>query len=78
MVLAAATLALGAAACGGDTTGGDTTGGDASAGASAAASAAPTKDALGTPVTVFAAASLTETFTQLADQFEAAHPGAAV
>jgi molybdate transport system substrate-binding protein len=73
VVLAAATLALGAAACGGDTTGGD-----ASAGASAAASAAPTKDVLGTPVTVFAAASLTETFTQLADQFEAAHPGAAV
>nr|WP_241832370.1 molybdate ABC transporter substrate-binding protein [Pseudofrankia sp. EUN1h] len=73
MFLAAMTLALGAAACGDDTTGSE-----ASTGASTAASASPTKDPVATSVTVFAAASLTETFTALADQFEAAHPGADV
>ncbi|OHV58789.1 molybdate ABC transporter substrate-binding protein [Pseudofrankia sp. BMG5.36] len=71
--LAATALALSAAACGDDTTGSGT-----SAAASTTASASPTKDPVATPVTVFAAASLTETFTALADQFEAAHPGADV
>ncbi|ONH22276.1 molybdate ABC transporter substrate-binding protein [Pseudofrankia asymbiotica] len=71
--LAATALALGAAACGDDTTGSD-----ASAASSRAATATATKDPAATAVTVFAAASLTETFTTLADQFEAAHPGADV
>ncbi|WP_327120393.1 molybdate ABC transporter substrate-binding protein [Nocardia sp. NBC_01730] len=35
-------------------------------------------DAVGGTVTVFAAASLTETFTELGKQFEAAHPGVRV
>jgi len=73
VLLATAALALGAAACGDDTTGAG-----ASADGSASASASPTKDPLGTPVTVFAAASLTGTFTDLAKQFKAAHPGAEV
>nr|WP_311445725.1 molybdate ABC transporter substrate-binding protein [Frankia nepalensis] len=71
VLLAATALALGAAACGDDTTG---------AGSSPAASttASATKDPAATSLTVFAAASLTETFTDLADKFEAAHPGADV
>lgn len=41
--------------------------------------AAPTgSDQIGGTVTVFAAASLTETFTELGKQFEAAHPGVKV
>ncbi|WP_159921133.1 MULTISPECIES: molybdate ABC transporter substrate-binding protein [Nocardia] len=35
-------------------------------------------DRIGGTVTVFAAASLTETFTELGDRFEAAHPGVRV
>ncbi|TLG10870.1 molybdate ABC transporter substrate-binding protein [Nocardia cyriacigeorgica] len=38
-------------------------------------SAAPTNGDIGGKITVFAAASLTETFTALGEQFEAAHPG---
>ncbi len=41
-------------------------------------SAAPTKDALRGSITVFAAASLTKTFGELATKFEAAHPGVTV
>ncbi|MGW4635646.1 molybdate ABC transporter substrate-binding protein [Nocardia sp. NPDC004415] len=40
--------------------------------------AAPAGDQVGGTVTVFAAASLTETFTELGKQFEAAHPGTKV
>ncbi len=40
-------------------------------------SAAPADELTGT-LTVFAAASLTATFTELAEEFEAAHPGVAV
>lgn len=37
-----------------------------------------TADALSGTITVFAAASLTESFQEIADQFEAAHPGVTV
>ncbi|MFF3562237.1 molybdate ABC transporter substrate-binding protein [Streptomyces sp. NPDC002574] len=69
-------LALSACSSGGDSS-------DASADASASsasssdASASPADDLKGT-VTVFAAASLKETFTELGKQFEAAHPGTKV
>jgi molybdate transport system substrate-binding protein len=39
---------------------------------------APTQASLGTEVVVFAASSLTTTFTSLATEFEAAHPGVSV
>ncbi|MEV6773568.1 molybdate ABC transporter substrate-binding protein [Nocardia sp. NPDC051030] len=42
------------------------------------AKSAPAGDKLSGTVTVFAAASLTETFTMLGKQFEAAHPGVKV
>jgi molybdate transport system substrate-binding protein len=66
-VAAVASLAL-AAACG---SGGDTSSGSGSS------PATPRSGASGT-VTVFAAASLTESFTTLGRQFEAAHPGTTV
>lgn len=54
----------------------------ATAGCSAPASPAPsasaTKDSLSGSITVFAAASLTKTFGELATKFEAAHPGVTV
>jgi molybdate transport system substrate-binding protein len=43
-----------------------------------AAEPTPTADPLTGTVTVFAAASLTETFGEIAEQFEAAHPGVTV
>ncbi|MGO4299628.1 molybdate ABC transporter substrate-binding protein [Leifsonia sp. RAF41] len=46
-------------------------------GTTAVASSTPTTGVTGT-VTVFAAASLTKTFTELGTEFEAAHPGAHV
>jgi molybdate transport system substrate-binding protein len=61
-------VALGFAACGSDAGGG---GGAASATASGSAS-------LSGDLTVLAAASLTESFTTLGKQFEAAHPGVEV
>lgn len=64
-VLAAAALVL--AGCSTTSTGGGST-----------ASATPTKDDVTGTVTVFAAASLTKTFTELGTEFEAAHPGAKV
>jgi len=67
-VAAVASLAL-AAACG--------SGGDTSAG-SGSSPAAPGSGAASGTVTVFAAASLTESFTTLGRQFEAAHPGTTV
>lgn len=57
---AALIAALGLSACGADETAG---------------SADPTADSGGGSITVFAAASLKEPFTALADQFEDAHPG---
>jgi molybdate transport system substrate-binding protein len=50
----------------------------ASAGASAASSAAASATAGTTSITVFAAASLQGSFTQIGQQFERAHPGARV
>jgi molybdate transport system substrate-binding protein len=50
----------------------------ASSGASAASSAAASATAGTTSITVFAAASLQGSFTQIGKQFEAAHPGAHV
>lgn len=67
-VAAVASLAL-AAACGSD--------GSTSAG-SGSSPAAPGSGAASGTVTVFAAASLTESFTTLGRQFEAAHPGTTV
>ena len=62
-VLIAATVALGLAGC---------------ASAAPAASPTPAQDSLAGSITVFAAASLKGTLTELAEQFEAAHPGATV
>ena len=67
-VAAVASLTL-AAACGSD--------GSTSAGSSSSP-AAPGSGAASGTVTVFAAASLTESFTSLGRQFEAAHPGTTV
>ncbi len=63
LVLAAAALAL--TACG-------------SGGGTAATSLTGTPDPAAGSITVFAAASLTEAFTTLGQQYEAAHPGARV
>ena len=61
-----AMVLTGLAGCGGHTAGGSS----------------PTTGATGTrvtgPVTVFAAASLTESFTRIGKDFEAAHPGSTV
>ncbi|GAA1387399.1 molybdate ABC transporter substrate-binding protein [Kitasatospora putterlickiae] len=62
-------LALGATACGGD--------GGTDAGSSPAGGETGSPKASG-PVTVFAAASLKETFTDLGRKFEAANPGTKV
>ncbi|MFE4970692.1 molybdate ABC transporter substrate-binding protein [Kitasatospora sp. NPDC056651] len=75
---AALVLSLGATACGSD--GGTSSGSAASAGASPNASAADAGSvpkASGT-ITVFAAASLKESFTDLGKKFEAANPGTKV
>lgn len=78
---AALALSLGATACGSD-------GGTSSGSASSAATTAATAGAAGTDgatapkakgtITVFAAASLKETFTELGKKFEAANPGTKV
>lgn len=65
----AAVLVVGAAGCGGD----DNDAGSGGAQTGGAASAAVSGD-----VTVFAAASLTESFTQIGKDFEAANPGTKV
>jgi molybdate transport system substrate-binding protein len=80
----AAGLAVGAlAACGSSgTSASSATSKAASSGASAASSAAASATASGpagtTSITVFAAASLQGSFTQIGKQFEAAYPGAHV
>ncbi|HEX6569351.1 MAG TPA: hypothetical protein VF015_09300, partial [Acidimicrobiales bacterium] len=63
-----ATLVLATAACGGDDT-------DAAGTGNAGGAAAPSLD--GT-ITVFAAASLTDAFTEAGDAFEAANPDVTV
>ncbi len=69
-VAAVATLTL-AAGCGSS---GDDNASGSGSGSSASASSGPVSGA----VTVFAAASLTESFTTIGKQFEAAHPGTTV
>ncbi|SFR92531.1 molybdate transport system substrate-binding protein [Microbacterium sp. cf046] len=64
-VLLAAMIAVGMTAC-------------ASADPAASPTPTPTADSLSGSITVFAAASLKGTFTELAEQFEAAHPGTTV
>ena len=66
-ILIAATVALGLAGC-------------ASGATAASPSPSPTvtEDSLEGSITVFAAASLKATFTELAEEFEAAHPGTEV
>jgi molybdate transport system substrate-binding protein len=73
----AAGLAVGAlAACGSSApSASSTTSKAASAGSGAASSAAASGTAGTTSITVFAAASLQGSFTQIGQQFEAAHPG---
>src|SRR3954449_12758844 len=68
-VAAGIALAAAAAGCGGSSSGGTPT-----AGSSPSSSA----NAVTGTVNVFAAASLTEEFTTLGKQFEAAHPGVKV
>jgi molybdate transport system substrate-binding protein len=63
------------AACGSNSGGSNSGGSTAAASPGATTSSTP---ALSGTVTVFAAASLTGTFTQLGKQFEAAHPGVRV
>ncbi|MFF8771010.1 molybdate ABC transporter substrate-binding protein [Kitasatospora sp. NPDC015120] len=72
---AALVLVLGATACGGD--GGSGTAGNAATDPAAAGGTAGVPAPSGT-ITVFAAASLKETFTDLGKKFEAAHPGTKV
>jgi molybdate transport system substrate-binding protein len=69
-VAAVTTLAL-AAGCGGS---GDDAGSEAGSGSGSS----PSSGAVSGTVTVFAAASLTESFTAIGKQFEAAHPGTTV
>jgi molybdate transport system substrate-binding protein len=69
--LVIALTALGVAGCGSDTA----DAGSSSSGAATSASASPPVSG---DITVLAAASLTESFTKLGQQFEAAHPGTKV
>ena len=77
MITALATAAVSVAACSSSksSSGSSTSGSSTSTGAGASSSSAP---ALSGTVTVFAAASLTEAFTAIAKQFEAANPGVTV
>lgn len=77
----AVAVALGAAGCSSSGSGSGSGGAAAAASTSTAASASgtsPSAAALSGTVTVFAAASLTGTFTQLGKDFEAANPGVTV
>ena len=69
IALVAAVVALGLAPCGSDT-------GDAGSGSGTAS--APGSSSLSGDITVLAAASLTESFTTIGEQFEAANPGVEV
>lgn len=64
------TVALAVAGCGGSSSGGNAVAGGSSP--------SPSSSAISGTVNVFAAASLTEAFTTLGKQFEAAHPGVKV
>ncbi|MEY9871458.1 molybdate transport system substrate-binding protein [Streptacidiphilus sp. MAP12-33] len=73
----AALALLGLAACSSSSSTGSS-GASASASSSSAASGAASGAAISGKVTVFAAASLKKTFTELGKEFEAAHPGTTV
>ncbi|MFE7190968.1 molybdate ABC transporter substrate-binding protein [Kitasatospora sp. NPDC057541] len=79
---AALVLALGATACGSDGGSGTKDGGTSGSAAAPASASAPAPSAdvpkASGSITVFAAASLKETFTDLGKKFEAANPGAKV
>ncbi|MFB7471933.1 molybdate ABC transporter substrate-binding protein [Kitasatospora sp. NPDC056184] len=80
---AALVLALGATACGSDGGSADKNGSATSTATDSATGPAATGASAGAPkasgsITVFAAASLKETFTDLGKKFEAANPGAKV
>jgi len=72
ITLVAGIVGLGLVGCGSDTTG---AGSDGNAGGTASGSAAAS---LTGDITVLAAASLTDSFTKLGQQFEAANPGVSV
>lgn len=67
----AALIALALTGCSGSASG-------SASGTAASATPTASADALDGSITVFAAASLTTTFTELADEFEKAHPGTTV
>ncbi|MFF2044899.1 molybdate ABC transporter substrate-binding protein [Kitasatospora sp. NPDC058170] len=73
---AALALSLGVTACGSDGDGKSSASGSSAASASGSATAASPK--VSGTITVFAAASLKESFTDLGKKFEAANPGAGV
>jgi molybdate transport system substrate-binding protein len=70
-LLTASVIAVGLAGCGSNQNSGTSSASSASAGESSSA-------ALSGNITVFAAASLTESFTEIGKQFEAANPGTKV
>ena len=70
-LLAASVIAVGLAGCGSNQNSGTSTASSPSASESGSAS-------LSGNITVFAAASLTESFTEIGKQFEAANPGTKV
>jgi molybdate transport system substrate-binding protein len=81
-LVTAAAAAVALAGCGSDTSNGNTSAGTSTGTASpsraaASTTASPTQKVSGT-ITVLAAASLTESFTELGKKFEAAHPGVTV
>lgn len=71
LLATAATLAIGTAACGNDSA-------DGAAGSSSTSSSSSGSGGLSGDITVFAAASLKKTFTQIGSDFEKAHPGTKV
>ena len=75
LALAGATVLAAAAGCSSSSTSGNAA---ASASSSSSSSASPSASSLSGTVTVFAASSLTGTFTQLGKDFEAANPGVTV
>ena len=75
LTVALATVALLVTACGGST---QSSSADTTAQATPSASASPSAAAVSGDIAVFAAASLTEAFTQIGADFEAANPEASV